>query len=57
MVGLLVDRCGLPLEIGCFEGDKAETLTIIPIINQFIERHGLTNMVIVADAGCCRRRT
>lgn len=51
VVGLLVDRGGFPLEIGCFEGDKAETLTIIPIINQFIERHGLTGMVVVADAG------
>jgi transposase len=51
VVGLLVDRCGFPLEIGCFEGDKAETLTIIPIINQFAGRHGLANMVVVADAG------
>lgn len=50
VVGLLVDRCGFPLEIGCFEGDKAETLTI-PITNLFIERHGLAGMVIVADAG------
>ena len=30
VVGLLVDRRGFPLEIGCFEGNKAETLTIIP---------------------------
>lgn len=27
VVGLLVDRNGFPLEIGCFEGNKAETLT------------------------------
>ncbi|GAA4733897.1 hypothetical protein GCM10023350_16800 [Nocardioides endophyticus] len=31
VVGLLVDRHGFPLEIGCFEGNKAETLTIIAI--------------------------
>lgn len=24
VAGLLVDRCGFPLEIGCFEGSKAE---------------------------------
>lgn len=24
VVGLLVDRCGFPLEIGCFEGNKAK---------------------------------
>ncbi len=32
VVGLLVDRHGFPLEIGCFEGNKAETHTIVPIV-------------------------
>lgn len=30
VVGLLVDRAGFPLEVGCFEGNKAETTTILP---------------------------
>ncbi len=51
MVGLLVDRCGFPLEIGCFEGNKAETLTIVPIVKAFQARHEITDMVVVADAG------
>jgi hypothetical protein len=51
VVGLLVDRNGFPLEIGCFEGNKAETLTIVPIIKAFQDRHGLADMVVVADAG------
>jgi hypothetical protein len=51
VVGLLVDRAGFPLEIGCFEGNKAETATIIPIIRQFQDRHQLADMVVVADAG------
>lgn len=51
VVGLLVDRCGFPLEIGCFEGNKAETLTIIPIVKAFQQRHDITDMVVVADAG------
>ena len=51
VVGLLVDRNGFPLEIGCFEGNKAETLTLVPIVRQFQERHGLAEIVIVADAG------
>ena len=51
VVGLLVDRTGFPLEIGCFEGNKAETTTLIPIIEQFQARHGLTDMAVVADAG------
>ena len=51
VVGLLVDRHGFPLEIGCFEGNKAETTTIIPIIKAFQARHGIADMVVVADAG------
>jgi hypothetical protein len=51
VVGLLVDRGGFPLEIGCFEGNHAETKTIVPIVKQFADRHGLTDMVVVADAG------
>ena len=51
VVGLLVDRHGFPLEIGCYEGNKAETLTIIPIVKAFQARHGLADMMVVADAG------
>lgn len=51
VVGLLVDRHGFPLEIGCFEDNKAETLTILPMIRTFQARHDLTGMVMVADAG------
>jgi hypothetical protein len=51
VVGLLVDRGGFPLEIGCFAGNQAETTTIIPIITAFQARHGLADMAVVADAG------
>jgi hypothetical protein len=51
VVGLLVDRGGFPLEIGCWEGNKAEKLTILPIIKQFAKRHELTDFVVVTDAG------
>ena len=51
IVGLLVDRHGFPLEIGSWEGNKTETHTIIPIINQFTTRHQLGEVVVVADAG------
>ena len=51
VVGLLVDRHGFPLEIGCFEGNKAEKHTILPVIRQFQARHGIEAMVVVADAG------
>jgi hypothetical protein len=51
VVGLLVDRHGFPLEIGCFEGNKAEKLTILPVIRQFQARHEIEAIVVVADAG------
>jgi hypothetical protein len=51
VVGLLVDREGFPLEIGCFEGGKAEKRTIVPIMEQFTRRHGPPRPVVVTDAG------
>jgi hypothetical protein len=53
VVGLLVDRTGFPLEISCFEGNTAETTTIVPILQAFQKRHDLAGvpMVIAADAG------
>ena len=51
VIGLLVDRHGFPLEIGCFEGNRAETTTIVPIVAQFADRHNLADIAIVADAG------
>ena len=51
IVGLLVDRRGFPLRIGCWEGNKAETTTIIPIVEAFQAAHGIEELVVVADAG------
>ena len=51
VVGLLVDRNGFPLEVHSFEGNIAETKTILPVMNSFKERHGVTNLSVVADAG------
>jgi len=51
VVGLLVDRQGFPLEIGCYEGNKAETATIVPIVKAFQKRRDVADMVVVADAG------
>jgi len=50
-VGLLVDPAGFPLEVHLFEGNTAETTTILPVLQKFQERHGITGMVVVADAG------
>ena len=50
-VGLLVDRTGFPLEVHCFEGNTAETTTLLPVLEAFRERHKGTDLVVVADAG------
>ena len=47
IVGLLVDRRGFPLRIGCWEGSKAETTTIIPIVEAFQQAHSIEELVIV----------
>jgi hypothetical protein len=50
-VGLLVDPSGFPLEVHCFAGNMAETRTLLPVLTAFQERHGVADMVVVADAG------
>ena len=50
-VGLLVDPGGFPLEVHCFEGNKAETLTLVPVLRAFQDRHQIRDLVVVADAG------
>jgi transposase len=44
------DRNGFPLGLHSFEGNKAETKTILPVIEHFQAQPGLTKVTIVADA-------
>jgi len=44
IVGLLVDQNGFPLELHSFEGNKAETKTIVPVVEVFKKRHGLLGL-------------
>ena len=50
-VGLLTDETGFPLRAGAFEGNKAETATMIPMINDFMDAYSLDDVVLVANAG------
>ena len=50
LIGLLVDRNGFPLGLHSFEGNKAETKTILPVLEAFQAQHGLTKVTVVADA-------
>jgi hypothetical protein len=50
-VGLLTDATGFPLSVQAFEGNKAETATMVPVINAFKAAHQLSDVTVVADAG------
>ena len=50
-VGLLTDATGMPLMVDAFEGNRAETKTIIPLVQRFVAAHGIAGVTVVADAG------
>ncbi|MDR3118912.1 MAG: IS1634 family transposase [Mediterranea sp.] len=50
-LGLLVSAGGYPLSYSVFCGSQYEGRTMIPVIDNFIQRFSLTDFVIVADSG------
>lgn len=50
-VGLLTDARGFPLMVHAFEGNKAETRTMLPVVQAFMAAHHLPEVTVVADAG------
>lgn len=50
VIGLLVDQSGFPLGLESFEGNTAETKTIIPVLEKFQKGHHLEKVTVVADA-------
>jgi len=50
-IGLLTDQSGFPLMVSAFEGNKAETKTMLPVIQAFMTVHHLPDVTVVADAG------
>ena len=49
-IGLLTDASGFPPMIDAFEGNRAETKTMLPVIRSFIETHDLSDVTVIADA-------
>jgi hypothetical protein len=50
-IGLLTGQDGFPLMVSAFEGNKAETKTMLPVIESFMTAHQLPDVTVVADAG------
>ncbi|QIM16197.1 IS1634 family transposase [Leucobacter insecticola] len=51
VVGLLVDERGFPLQLHSFEGNKAETLTLVPVLDAFRAQHPEVTVSVACDAG------
>ena len=56
VLGLLVSRDGYPLSYCIFNGSQYEGYTMIPVIDDFIQRFLLDDFVVVADAGLMSKR-
>jgi Transposase DDE domain len=50
-IGLLTGADGFPLMVSAFEGNMAETKTMLPVIESFMTAHQLPDVTVVADAG------
>lgn len=51
VLGLLVSQDGYPLAYSLFNGSQFEGRTMIPIVDDFIQRYSISDFVLVADAG------
>lgn len=56
MIGLLVNVEGYPIAYDVFEGNTAETKTLIPVIERLVSRFGITKPVIVADSALLSKK-
>jgi Transposase DDE domain len=50
-IGLLTGQDRFPLMVSAFEGNRAETKTMLPVIEAFMAAHDLPDVTVVADAG------
>lgn len=51
VLGLLVSEDGYPLSYSIFNGSQYEGCTMIPVIDDFVQRFSLTDFVVVVDSG------
>ena len=51
VLGLLVSVGGYPLDYEIFEGNKFEGHTMLPVVEAFRKKHGLQQLIIIADTG------
>jgi transposase len=56
VLGLLVSNDGYPLSYSLFNGSQYEGRTMLPIVEDFVQRFNLEDLVIVADSGLMNQK-
>ena len=56
VLGLLVSAGGYPLSYSIFNGSQYEGRTMLPVVDDFVQRFGLEDFVVVADSGLMNSR-
>ena len=56
VIGLLVDHTGFPLSLQMFQGNTAETKTIVPVLQKFQEEYKIKNLTVVADSAMLNQK-
>jgi transposase len=56
VLGLLVSAGGYPLSYSIFNGSQYEGRTMLPVVEDFVQRFGLDDFVVVSDSGLMNSR-
>ena len=56
VIGLLVSAGGYPLAYSVFCGSKYEGFTMIPVVDDFVKRFQLEDVVVVTDSGLMTKK-
>lgn len=51
VLGLLVSKDGYPLSYSVFNGSQYEGRTMLPVVEDFVQRFNLDDFIVVADSG------
>ena len=56
VLGLLVSKDGYPLSYSVFNGSQYEGQTMLPVVDDFVQRFKLKDFIVVADSGLMNQR-
>lgn len=56
VLGLLVSKDGYPLSYSVFNGSQYEGRTMLPVVDDFVQRFKLDDFIVVADSGLMNQR-